>query len=118
MEKEFILYPIILAVPEDARRLPPRDLVLFLSLHARKALKLSALKSHLDLNEPLKNAEGRPLPSNGVYWSLTHKPDYVAAVVAGTPIGMDVEKMAVRQTAPLYEKVADSDEWALIGEKS
>ena len=115
---EFILYPIILAVPEEARQLPPRELVVFLSRHARKALKLSALKSHLGLNEPLKNAEGRPLPSNGVYWSLTHKPDYVAAVVARTPIGIDIEKITERQTASLYEKVADSAEWALIGGQS
>ena len=118
MEKEFILYPIILAVPEDARQLQPRDLVVFLSLHARKALELSALQSHLDVHEPLKNAEGRPLPSNGVYWSLTHKPDYVAAVVARTPVGIDIEKIAERQTVSLYEKVADSAEWALIGGKS
>ena len=118
MEKESILYPIILSVPEDARELPPRDLVVFLSLHARKALKLSALKSQLDLNDPLKDEDGRPLPSNGVYWSLTHKPDYVAAVVARTPIGIDIEKIAERQTVSLYDKVADSAEWALIGRKS
>jgi 4'-phosphopantetheinyl transferase len=118
MEKEFILYPIILAVPKDARQLPPRDRVLFLSLHARKALKISAIKSHLELNKPLKDADGRPLPSNGIYWSLTHKPEYVAAVVARTPIGIDIEKIAERQTASLYDKVADSAEWSLIGGKS
>ena len=81
-------------------------------------MKISALKSGLDLNDPLKDADGRPLPSNGVYWSLTHKPNYVAAVAARAPIGIDIEKIAVRQTVSLYEKVADSAEWALIGGKS
>lgn len=118
MENESTLYPVILSVPEDARLLPPRDLVVFLSLHARKALGLSAQMSKLSMKEPLKDKDGRPLPTEGVYWSLTHKPDYVAAVVAQQPIGIDIEKIAERQTAALFGKVADTMEWALIGGKS
>ena len=118
MEKDSTLYPVILSVPEVARHLPPRELVVFLSLHARKALRLSARKSQLYINEPLKDKEGRPLPSGGVYWSLTHKPKYVAAVVARHPIGIDIEKITTRQTEALFDKVADSIEWALIGGKS
>ncbi|NJL59098.1 MAG: hypothetical protein HC887_05035, partial [Desulfobacteraceae bacterium] len=40
-----------------------------------------------------KNKLGAPLPINGCYWSLTHKPDYVGAVLSPTPIGIDIEKI-------------------------
>ena len=118
MKKELTLYPVILSVPADARQLPPRDLVVYLSRHARKALKLSAEKSNLDMGEPLKDKGGRPLPTKGVYWSLTHKSDYVAAVVARYPIGIDVEKITERKTRGLFKKVAVPDEWALVGGRS
>lgn len=115
MKKEPKLYPVILSVPAGARGRPPRDLVVYLSRHARMALKLSAEKSHLEMTEPLKDKNGRPLPTEGVYWSLTHKPDYVAAVVAQHPIGIDVEKIAARKTKGIFNKVADPDEWTLVG---
>jgi 4'-phosphopantetheinyl transferase len=118
MKKEPTLYPVILSVPADARGLRPRDLVIYLSRHARTALKLSAEKSHLEMSEPLKDKGGRPMSTNGVYWSLTHKPDYVAAVVARQPIGIDVEKIAGRKTKVIFNKVADPDEWALVGGRS
>ncbi len=118
MKKETTLHPVILSVPANARQLPPRDLVVYLSRHARKALRLSAEKSGFDMVEPLKGKDGQPLPTNGIYWSLTHKPEYVAAVVARRPIGIDVEKIAERKTVALFNKVADASEWALIGARS
>ena len=118
MEMESTLHPVILTVPEDARRRHPRDLVAYLSRRAREALRLSAEKSCLALGEPRKDESGRPLPENGVFWSLTHKPEYVAAVVARQPIGIDVEKIVARQTGGLFEKVAAEEEWALMGGKS
>jgi 4'-phosphopantetheinyl transferase len=118
MSKIPVLRAVILAVPETARTLPPRERVAFLSRHARKALQISAAESNLTIGAPLKDREGRPQPVKGVYWSLTHKPAYVGAIVARRLIGIDIETIAQRKTEALFDKVADSDEWALIGSRS
>jgi 4'-phosphopantetheinyl transferase len=89
-----------------------RDKVLRLSNLARQAVQLSADKSGVRLGELIKSEEGAPLPSGGYYWSLAHKSEYVAGVVADFPIGMDVEK--IRSCAPgLYRMAADETEWRL-----
>ncbi|MBU4101004.1 MAG: hypothetical protein KKH20_06460 [Proteobacteria bacterium] len=87
------IYPVILAVPEEIRQLTGKNRVLNLSKHARQALEISAQKSCIHLSDLLKDKNGAPLPFNGNYWSLTHKPDYVGGVVASTRIGIDIEKI-------------------------
>lgn len=63
-----------------------------------------------------KSPEGAPLPVGGYFWSLAHKTEYVAGVVADYPIGVDIEK--IRPCAPgLYRMAADETEWNL-GEKT
>lgn len=106
------IYPVILAVPEEVGDFKPRDRVKFLSRHARLALKLSAQKSKMQLGE-LKQAEnGAPLPFNDIYWSITHKTQYVGGVVAPTPIGIDIER--IRECSRgLFAKTAGDREWAL-----
>jgi 4'-phosphopantetheinyl transferase len=118
MSKGPELRAVILTVPETARTLPPRERVAFLSRHARKALQISAAESHLKIGAALKDRDGRPQPVKGVYWSLTHKPAYVGAIVALRRVGIDIETMVQRKTEALFDKVADSDEWALIGSRS
>ena len=63
------LYPVILPVPEEVREYKPRDRVIFLSAHARKALALSAQKSGLDISlaDYNKDPDGAPLPVDGIY---------------------------------------------------
>jgi 4'-phosphopantetheinyl transferase len=108
------IYPVILAVPEAVVAFKPRDRVKFLSRHARQALKLSAQKSSMPLGELKQDENGAPLPSNDVYWSITHKSHYVAGVVAPVPIGIDIER--IRECAPgLFAKTAGEREWALAG---
>ncbi len=118
MPTEATLYPVMLAVPPSARALPPRSRVQFLSRHARKALEISARKSSLELRKLVQDDSGRPLPVNGVHWSLTHKTDYVGAVVALDFIGIDLEKIIPRNTRALFQKTAGSDEWDLAGNRS
>ena len=106
------IYPVILAVPEEVGDFKPRDRVKFLSRHARLALKRSAQKSSLALGELKQNENGAPLPSNSVYWSISHKTQYVGGVVAPEPIGIDIEQ--IRECSPgLFAKTAGDDEWAL-----
>jgi len=106
------IYPVILAVPEKERNLKGRDRVLYLSNHARYALELSAQKSRIPLGDFLKDENGVPIPFDGNYWSLTHKPNYVGGVIASTRIGIDIEKCRHCSQA-LFRKTADEREWGL-----
>lgn len=106
------IYPVILSVPPDARGLPPKRRVQFLSRHAREALRLSAERMHVELGPLEKDARGAPLPFEGNFWSLTHKPEYVGGVVAPEIVGLDLEQ--VRPCSPaLLRKTASKQEWAL-----
>jgi len=107
------IHPVILAVPEKIRQLTGKDRVLSLSKHARQALDISAQKSCIHLSNLSKDKNGAPVPFNGNYWSLTHKPDYVGGVVASTKIGIDIEK--IRQCSEaLFSKTAGKKEWGLV----
>ena len=106
------VYPVILSVPETDRRLKGREKVSMLSRHARRALEISAQKSQAVLPDLPKDADGVPLPVDGHYWSLTHKPEYVGGVVAGSRIGIDIEKIR-NCSAPLFRKTAHEEEWDL-----
>jgi 4'-phosphopantetheinyl transferase len=76
---------------------------------ARDSAKTSASKSKLDFKEFEKDVEGAPAPSNNVYWSVSHKPDFVAGVVSKSAIGIDVEKIK-NISKGLFERVLDPEE--------
>ncbi|MBW2591514.1 MAG: 4'-phosphopantetheinyl transferase superfamily protein [Deltaproteobacteria bacterium] len=106
------LYPVVLRVAEEERKFSGRQQVRNLSRLARHALQRSVRKSGLTAGEFLKNENGAPLPSDGIYWSVTHKPEYVAGVVALTDVGIDVEK--IRPCSPgLFKRMASDQEWHL-----
>jgi 4'-phosphopantetheinyl transferase len=107
-----ILHPVILPVPEQVQKYKPKDRVLYLSRHARRALERSAVKSGILPGELLKDENGMPLPFDGTFWSITHKTQYVGGVVAPTPIGLDIEKIRDFSRG-LFRKTATEQEWAL-----
>lgn len=107
-----VIYPVILPVPDKEQQLKGKEKVSFLSKHARKALEISAQKSCIQLPCLKKNEKGVPLPFNGHYWSLTHKSEYVAAVIASAPMGIDIEKIRSCSKA-LFRKTARDSEWKL-----
>ena len=76
------LCPVILAVPPETAGYSPKDRVVFLSRHARKALQMSAAKSGVRLDQLVKDENGVPQPCNGTFWSVTHKTQYVAGVAS------------------------------------
>ena len=88
-----------------------------LSRHARRALEISADKSHVRLERPRKDANGVPIPFEGNYWSLTHKPAFVGAVVASIPIGIDLEEIKT-VSAAMFRKIASEREWSLCSPTS
>jgi 4'-phosphopantetheinyl transferase len=106
------LYPVILAVPDAVKELTPKERVQFLSRQARQALKMSAEKSGIRLNALEQDERHAPLPSNGTYWSISHKNEYVGGVVSPLPTGIDIEKISSRAKS-LFRKTADDAEWAL-----
>ena len=107
-----VIYPVILAVPDKDRRLTGREMVVNLSYHARRALEISARKSGVHLSDLLKDENGAPLPFDGNYWSLTHKPSYVGGVIASIRIGIDIEKIRPCSKG-IFKKTAHDREWAL-----
>jgi len=107
-----LIHPVILAVPNQKQQLKGREKVSFLSMHARKALEISAQKRQIQLGDLKKNKNGVPLPFNGNYWSVTHKNEYVAGVIARERIGIDLEKIRPFKEA-LYRKTASESEWGL-----
>ena len=111
-KKNQILYPVILAVPRAVKDLKPKGRVKFLSRHARKALEVSAKKSGVQLGKLAQDERNAPLPYKGIFWSITHKTEYVGGVVAPAPIGIDIEKIYSRAES-LYPKTASEAEWAL-----
>jgi 4'-phosphopantetheinyl transferase len=110
--KKLCIHPVILAVPEKGRHLTGRNRVANLSRLARRALAMSAEKSNIRLGDLLKNDDGFPLPFGGHYWSLTHKPKYVGAVISRQKTGIDIEEVKPVSDA-MFHKVAGDKEWRL-----
>ena len=109
------IHPVVLPVPSAVRELKGVDKTKALSSLARKALQLSAGQLGVDIGALEKDENGAPLPSNGLYWSLSHCNTCTAAVAAPAPIGIDVEKIAPHPPE-LVSEVADASEWAIGGE--
>lgn len=108
------LYPIILPLSEEDRRLRGRDRVQAQSRRAREALALSCEASGIRMGPLKKGALDAPIPFNDghAYWSLSHKSRYVAAVVGPTPVGIDLEEIIPRSEG-LFGSIAKEEEWVL-----
>jgi 4'-phosphopantetheinyl transferase len=109
-----ILFPVVMPVTEAEHRLLGEEKVAHLSRIAREALKLSAKKSGMRLGRLFKDENGVPCPANGNYWSISHKPKYVAAVVSKDKVGIDIEEIKPRPES-LFSHVASDGEWELKG---
>ena len=106
------LFPVVMPVIEAGHRPSGHEKIDHLSQIAREALKLSAGKSGVRLGELLKDDKGVPCPVAGNYWSVSHKPKCVAAVVSKDKVGIDIEEMKPRAES-LFAYVASDEEWGL-----
>jgi 4'-phosphopantetheinyl transferase len=79
---------------------------------AREALIQSCLASGVPAGPFEKDTRNVPLTFAGIYWSISHKPQYVAAVVSSSPVGIDLEEITPRKTG-LFGYIAEDSEWAL-----
>ena len=106
------LYPVILPLLPEDQQLRGKELVQAQRRRAREALALSCEASGVSLGPLNKDDRDAPLPFNGTYWSLSHKPRFVAAVVGPTPIGIDIEVITPRHEG-IHAYLAGDEEWAL-----
>jgi 4'-phosphopantetheinyl transferase len=111
------LFPVILPVPPSEHRLSGKQKVTELSRIAREALRLSAEKNGVVLGKLKKNEDDVPCPFDGNYWSLSHKPKYVAAVISKEMVGIDIEEIKPRSES-MFGAVASDEEWELSPDKS
>lgn len=111
------LFPVVLPTTENVKALSGTQKVALLSKCARQALKLSADKAGVILGELAKDKDDVPLPSGGYYWSISHKPKYVAAVISDSRVGIDIEEIKPRNGS-IFNYVASEEEWKLCGGKS
>ena len=100
-------------MPETIKVLKGKEKVVALSQFARKSAKASSLKSKLYVDMFEKDASGVPLASNGIYWSVSHKLDFVAGIVSKEKIGIDLELIKDVSDA-LFKRIVDPDERILF----
>lgn len=106
------LYPVILPLTTEEQRLRGHARVRAQSRRAREALARSCEASGVRLGPLVKGDRNTPLPFHGTFWSLSHKPRFVVAVVGPAPIGIDIEEITPR-TEGLLDYIASKAEWAL-----
>jgi 4'-phosphopantetheinyl transferase len=80
-----------------------------LSRLARECVAASALKSNLAVKIFETGESGAPLPSNGIFWSLSHKPEVVAGVASAKEVGIDIEKLKPISDT-LFRRIVDETE--------
>ncbi len=99
-------------MPENIRNLKGKAKVSALSRFARKSAKVSSLKSKLEIEIFKKDKYGVPEPLNDIYWSVTHKLDFVAGIVSKKNIGIDIEFIKNNKDISdnLFKRIISSDE--------
>ena len=114
MNEPEALIAVVLPVPDPPEGLTVRERGERLSALARHAADMSARRRGMKLKAFPKDGAGVPRPENGAYWSVSHKPLYVAGVADAGPVGIDVEQ--VRPVHPgMYGKTGNHDEWERLG---
>jgi 4'-phosphopantetheinyl transferase len=114
LERSPLLYPVILQIPCEAEAFRGRQRLEAQRVAAREALVRSCKISGRPCGPFEKDAHNAPLPFAGCYWSISHKPQFVAAVVSADPVGIDLEEIVPRHKG-LFGYLAEDAEWALAG---
>jgi len=96
-------------VPETIKALKGKNKVAALSQFARESVKASGLIAKLHVDRLEKDALGVPIQSNNIFWSVTHKSDFVAGVVSKEKIGIDLEQIKTVSDA-VFERIVDQEE--------
>ena len=85
---------------------------------ARRALSMCAEQCGVPDGPWEQDANRVPLPNDGWYWSISHKPLMAGAVISGEPVGIDIEHIKPRGREDLWDRLANVGEWKVAGERS
>lgn len=110
------VFPVVMPTAGSGNNLSGKEKIIFLRNAAREALKFSAKKSGVKFRGVKKDKKGVPLPFDGNFWSVSHKPKCVAAVIDREKIGIDIEEIIPRPAA-LFSYLATKAEWDLFKKK-
>ncbi|MBN4058906.1 4'-phosphopantetheinyl transferase superfamily protein [bacterium AH-315-J04] len=111
-----ILFPVIMPVSQDA---PVRTSarVKAQRLASRQALKICSEKCGAPTSGWEKNEREVPQPNEGFFWSVSHKRNWAAAVIADRAVGIDVEEILPRDNRAVFDELACENEWDIVGGK-
>ena len=109
-----IVQPVLIRIPfqlglSGARRVERQR------RFARIALDHCAKRSGVPEGDWSQTAERVPIPRDGFYWSIAHKPRFAAAVISRSPVGIDLEAIMPRNS-DLSTAVASPEEWTIMAE--
>ncbi|MCH8851353.1 MAG: 4'-phosphopantetheinyl transferase superfamily protein [Planctomycetes bacterium] len=85
---------------------------------AREALLRAAELCSAPTDGWQQDANRVPLPNDGWYWSISHKPLMAGAVISREPVGIDIEYIKPRGREDLWDRLANAGEWEVAGERS
>ena len=85
---------------------------------ARRALSICSDRCGVQDGPWEQDANRVPLPNDGWYWSISHKPLLAGAVIADRPVGIDIEHVKPRGREGLWDRLANAEEWHVAGERS
>ncbi len=112
-----ILTPVIMPVSRDAPlRTPAR--IQAQRYASRQALKACAAGCGAPTSGWEKNDRDVPQPNEGFFWSVSHKRNWAAAVIADCAVGIDVEHILPRDDQAVFDEVANQREWEVVGGRS
>jgi len=110
------LHPVLFPVPQElVARTPER--VRVQRTAAREALRHCARLCGVPEEGWEKNADDVPQPQDGLYWSVSHKRHWAAAVITDHPVGIDIERIEEKRPE-MFDELAGPDEWALLPARS
>jgi hypothetical protein len=92
-----MIRPHVVSVPVAAQGMRGEERVQDLSLRAKDAAAMSAMASGHAVPAFEKDDLDRPVPTNGVYWGVAHKPTMVVGVTSHRPVAVDVEFIKERK---------------------
>ncbi len=111
-----IVPTVLLRIPQVAGMEVP-ERVRQQSEYARRALRRCAALCGAPEEGWHQDTDGAPMPQAGYYWSVAHKRQWAGAVIADTPVGIDLEVIAPRRRG-LHDKLAGPAEWDVLGSRS
>lgn len=104
------LFPVIHPVPPHPASISGKEKVAWIRDASREALKICAYRMGIKLKELKKNSKGAPVPFDGTYWSVSHKPLFAAAVLGKYSMGIDIEEIKPRSSDAVFKKVISEEE--------